>query len=92
MRSGVPPAPIAAQRIHLNIESVKVSSWLQVLTGHDQLGGRALGKRLRRDLVCMPARVTGDGGLTEIHFAPEDDAGPFADAWCVLDELVAAIP
>ena len=71
---------------------LNVSSWLQALTGHDQLGGRAHGKRLRRELVCIPARVTRHGGLTEVHCAPEDDAGPFADAWRVLDELLAASP
>jgi hypothetical protein len=37
---------------------LNISSWLQALTGHDQNTGRAHAKRLRRELVCVPARVT----------------------------------
>lgn len=69
---------------------LNVSSWLQALTGHDEVGGRAHGKRLRRELVSIPARVTRHGGRTEVHCAPEDEAGAFGDAWRALDALLLA--
>ena len=67
---------------------LNISSWLQALVGHDRHAGRAHAKRLRRELVCIPARVTRHGGQTEVHCAPEDHAGPFADAWRALDAML----
>ncbi len=64
-----------------------VSSWLQAITGHDTTDGRAHGKRLRRELVCIAARVTRHAGRIEVHAAPEDHNGCFADAWRALDAL-----
>jgi len=69
---------------------LNVSSWLQSFSGHDEVGGRAHGKRLRRELVSIPARVTRHGGRTEVHCAPEDHEGAFGDAWRVLDTLILA--
>jgi hypothetical protein len=37
---------------------LNISAWLQALTGHDAAEGRAHGKRLRREHLCVPARVT----------------------------------
>ena len=37
---------------------LNLSSWLQALTGHDEAEGRAHGKRLRREVISIPARVT----------------------------------
>jgi hypothetical protein len=68
---------------------VNISSWLQALTGHDEQSGRAHGKRLRRELVCIAARVTHHAGRSEIHAAPEDHVGPFGDAWRALDALLS---
>lgn len=71
---------------------LNISSWLQALTGHDETDGRAHGKRLRRELVCIAARVTNHARRLEVHTAPEDHAGHFGDAWRALDELLAAGP
>jgi hypothetical protein len=68
---------------------LNISSWLQALTGHDASEGRAHGKRLRRELLCVAARVTHHGGRTEVHLSPEDDHGAFGNAWRALDALLA---
>ena len=60
-----------------------------VLGGHDTTDGRAHGKRLRRELVCIAARATCHAGRIEVHAAPEDHEGCFADAWRALDALLA---
>jgi hypothetical protein len=80
--------------------AVNISSWLQALTGHDtaidplsrrkRRRGRVHGKRLRRDLICVAARITTHAGRTEVHCAPEDHHGPFGDAWRTLDHLLAS--
>ena len=51
---------------------LNISSWLQALTGHDGAEERAHGKRLRRELVCVAARVTRHAKRFEVHAAPED--------------------
>ncbi|MDH2902319.1 MAG: IS1380 family transposase [Actinomycetota bacterium] len=68
---------------------LNISSWLQVLTGHDETDGRAHGKRLRRELVCVAARVTNHAGRFEVHTSREDHHGLFGDAWRTLDVLLA---
>lgn len=68
---------------------LNISSWLQALTGHDKPQGRAHGKRLRRELVCVAARVTRHGGRLEVHCAPEDHHGLLGAAWAALDALLA---
>lgn len=67
---------------------LNISSWLQALTTHDATDGRAHGKRLRRELVCVAARVTRHGRRTEVHPSPEDHYGFFGDAWRALDVLI----
>lgn len=69
---------------------LNISSWLQALTGHDQADGRAHGKRLRRELISVPARVTRHAGDIFVHPAPEDSSGAFGRAWRVMDELLAS--
>jgi hypothetical protein len=69
---------------------LNISSWLQALTGHDEAEGRAHGKRLRRELVCVAARVTRHARHLEVHTAPEHHDGLFGDAWRTLDMLLAA--
>ena len=78
--------------------AVNLSSWLQALTGHDtaidplsrrkRRRGRVHGKRLRRDLICVPTRITTHAGRIEVHCSPEDHHGPFGDAWRTLDQLL----
>jgi hypothetical protein len=69
---------------------LNLSSWLQALTGHDEADGGAHGKRLRRELLCIAARVTSHAGRLEIHGAPEEHDGAFGDAWRALDALFLA--
>ena len=71
---------------------LNISSWLQALTGHDLTGGRAHGKRLRRELICVPARVTSHAGDIVVHAGAEDTDGAFGLAWECLDSLLAAGP
>jgi len=68
---------------------LNISSWLQALTGHDAPKGRAHGKRLRRELICIAARVTRHSGRTQVHCAPEDHDGAFGAAWQALNALLA---
>jgi len=70
--------------------ALNISSWLQGLSGHDKANGRAHGKRLRRELICIAARVTHHAHRTEVHTSREDHLGTFGDAWRALDVLLAA--
>jgi hypothetical protein len=70
--------------------AMNISSWLQALTRHDKRSGRAHGKRLRRELVCVAARVTRHAGRLIVHPSPEDANGAFGSAWRALDTLLAA--
>ncbi len=70
---------------------LNISSWLQALTGHDETDGRAHAKRLRRELVCVAARVTRHAGRFEVHTSREDHHGLFGDAWRTLDVLLAGM-
>lgn len=68
---------------------LNISAWLQALTGHDEAGnGRAHGKRLRRELICVAARVTRHAKEFLVHPAPEDAKGAFGAAWRALDALL----
>ena len=69
---------------------LNLSSWLQAITGHDEVEGRAHGKRLRRELISIPARITRHGHGLFVHCAPEHHDGAFAIAWQALDVLLAA--
>jgi hypothetical protein len=69
---------------------LNISSWLQALTGHDEKDGRSHGKRLRREHICVAARVAKHAGRLEVHPSPEDHHGSFGDAWRALDVLIAA--
>jgi hypothetical protein len=66
---------------------LNLSVFLQSLAGVDHRG-RAHGKRLRRELICVAARVVHHARAVVVRPAPEDRNGPFAQAWNAL----AAIP
>ena len=69
---------------------LNISAWLQALTGHNQKAkGRAHGKRLRRELICVAARITRHAKEILVHPAPEDAKGAFGAAWGALDALLA---
>ena len=58
---------------------------------------RFRGKRLRRELICIAARVTNHAHRTEVDTSWrigstswEDHLGAFGDAWRALDALLAA--
>ena len=68
--------------------ALNCSVWLQSLAGVD-VGpdGRAHGKRLRRELVAVPARVLHHARCLVVRVAPEHRDGVFADAWHALGTL-----
>ena len=68
---------------------LNISSWLQAICGHDEEDGRAHGKHLRRELICVGARVTSHAGRIEVHTSPEHHHGLFGAAWHKLDALLA---
>lgn len=52
--------------------ALDISAWLQSLAGVDTgADGRAHGKRLRRELVCVAARVVHHARKTVVRPAPE---------------------
>jgi Transposase DDE domain group 1 len=64
------------------------SVWLQSLAGLDRgHHGRAHVKRLRRELLCVPARVCWHARQLVVRVAPEHHLGPFALAWRQLSML-----
>jgi hypothetical protein len=65
--------------------ALNCSVFLQSLAGVDTgPGGRAHGKRLRRELIAVPARVLRHARLVVVRVAPEHRNGVFADAWQAL--------
>lgn len=60
--------------------ALNLSAWTQTLGQVDD-DGRAHGKRLRRQLLCLPARIIRHARRTVIRLAPRDHHGPFPTAW-----------
>jgi hypothetical protein len=52
--------------------------------------GRAHGKRLRRELIGVPARVLRHAHRLVVRVAPEHHDGVFGEAWWVLHALPCA--
>ncbi len=70
--------------------ALNCSAWLQSLAGADTgPDGRAHGKRLRRELVCVAARVVRHARKIVVRPAPEHRDGVFADAWAALGALAS---
>jgi hypothetical protein len=71
--------------------AVNISGWLQTLARTD-LGpdGRAHGKRLRRELINLGARVLHRGRQTVLRFTPGPHKRPFHQAWNTLRSLPTA--
>ncbi len=68
--------------------ALNCSAWLQSLAGADTgPDGRAHGKRLRRELVCVAARVVRHARKLVVRPAPEHRHGAFAAAWAALGML-----
>jgi hypothetical protein len=68
--------------------ALNCSVFLQSLAGVDTgPDGRAHGKRLRRELIAVPARVLRHARLLVVRVAPEHRDGVFADAWQALHAL-----
>ncbi|MGH9075453.1 MAG: IS1380 family transposase [Acidimicrobiales bacterium] len=68
--------------------ALNLSVFTQSLAGVDA-EGRAHGKRLRRELICVVARVLSHARQVVLRLAPEDRHGIFADAWDVLVAIPA---
>ncbi len=70
--------------------ALNVSTFLQSLCGLDAgPHGRAHGKRLRRELVAVPARVLHHAHCLVLRVAPEHRDGVFADAWGRLQAMAS---
>ncbi len=68
--------------------ALNISTWLQSLCGLDgDRHGRAHGKRLRRELIAVPARVLHHAHRIVLRVAPEHRDGVFADAWATLGTM-----
>jgi hypothetical protein len=67
--------------------ALNLSALLQALTGLDR-NGRAHGERLRRELLCLPARVIRHAGRLELRLPPGPQLLP--DAVARLRDLPAA--
>lgn len=65
--------------------ALNTSTWIQSLCGLDSgPDGRAHAKRLRRELITVPARVLRHAHSLVLRVAPEHRNGVFADAWATL--------
>lgn len=66
--------------------ATNISVWLQSL-GQTDVKERSHGKRLRRELINLTARVLHRGRRTVLRFAPGTRHGPFSRAWNRLRAL-----
>ena len=70
--------------------ALNTSTWLQSLCRLDAgPHGRAHGKRLRRELIAVPARVLHHARRLVLRVAPEHRDGVFADAWATLHAMAS---
>lgn len=70
--------------------ALDISTFLQSLCGVDTgRYGRAHGKRLRRELIAIPARVLRHARGRVLRVAPEHRHGVFADAWATLATMAS---
>jgi hypothetical protein len=73
--------------------ALNISAWLQSLARTDTTdNGRAHGKRLRRELICLAARILHRSRQVVLRFAPSTRKGPFLRAWNNLRALPAYTP
>jgi hypothetical protein len=71
--------------------ALNISTWIQALCGLDaKPAGRAHGKRLRRELITVPARVVRHARALIVRVATEHRSGPFADAWATLTAMASS--
>jgi hypothetical protein len=71
--------------------ALNLSAWIQAL-GRVDSDGRAHGKRLRRQLITIPARILTHARQIIVRLDPVAHAGPFPTAWRHLRALPAAAP
>ncbi|MGH2625926.1 MAG: IS1380 family transposase, partial [Anaerolineales bacterium] len=69
--------------------ALNLSVFIQSLGGVDD-DGRAHGKRLRRELLLIPARVLRHARQIVLRLAPGARRGPFLQAWRTLQALPSA--
>jgi hypothetical protein len=73
--------------------ALNISVWLQSLARTDTTDrGRAHGKRLRHELICLAARVVHHSRHVVLRFAPGMRKGPFLRAWNNLRALPSHTP
>lgn len=71
--------------------ATNISVWLQSLGDVDR-HGRSHGKRLRRELINIPARILHRGRRIILRFAPGTRHRPLTRAWDALRALPTATP
>ena len=70
--------------------ALNISTWLQSLCGLDAgPHGRAHGKRLRRELIAVPARVLHHAHRLVLRVALEHRDGVFTEAWNTLGAMAS---
>jgi hypothetical protein len=62
---------------------LNISAWAQALGGLDR-EGRAHGKRLRRELICVPGRLAHHARGLTLHLHPSHRGGPLTRAYEAL--------
>lgn len=70
---------------------LNISAWIQSLGGVDAKG-RSHAKRLRRELICIPARVLRHARQVVLRLSPLQHRGPFLSVWAALQALPSAVP
>lgn len=68
------------------LTALNCSAWMQALSGLDA-GGRAHGKRLRRELICIPGRVIHHARQIIVRLSPSQRDGPILQAYRALRAL-----
>ena len=71
--------------------ALNLSAWVQGLGGVDG-DGRSHAKRVRRELICIPARVVHHARRVVLRLSPAHRRGPFLSAWANLGALPSAVP
>lgn len=60
---------------------MNISPWLQALTRYDKTSGRAASEKLRRELICVTARVSCHARGIVVRPSLEEANGAFGSAW-----------
>jgi hypothetical protein len=79
----MPSGHVGVNRLWMwgNLLGLAMSGWIQALGDVDGKPSRAHGKRLRHELINIPARLLHRSRRIELRVTPRDLDGPFSYAW-----------